>query len=226
MSVATHRAGGADPAGRGQGLAAGAGRHVEHPGAGRDAGGVEHALGRFAEPVLQRRPPAVPGLGGVLPLLAGGGLVLGQGRSPSVSSSFGTSSNWMGARSPADRGRFRLALRQTTTPHREATMGPCLADPAPGTWLVGHPAACAMRSGQGPKSISMPWSWPGGWIPTSRRRLAAWCWPRAWISGSSGSGLSSRSRLRSRRAASGCSASQRPAAGGRFGVRRGVPRVG
>ena len=58
-----HVAGRADPPGRGQRLLAGAGRHVEHPAAGPDSREVEHQLGRGAEPLADRRAPAVPGLG-------------------------------------------------------------------------------------------------------------------------------------------------------------------
>ena len=68
--------GGADPACRGQALPAGAGGYVEHAAAGGDPGGVEHPLGGGAEPIFDDRPPPVPRLGGVLPLRAGGDLVL------------------------------------------------------------------------------------------------------------------------------------------------------
>jgi hypothetical protein len=68
---------------------------------------------------------------------------------------------------------------------------------AEGRWLCllpGEPPASRPESvlGHRPKSSSMPCSWPGGRTSASRWSSAAWCRPSAWISGSSGSGLSSR----------------------------------
>jgi hypothetical protein len=68
--------GGTNAACCGQALPAGTGGYVEHPAARGDLGGVEHPLGRDAEPIFDDWPPPVPRLGGVLPLRAGGDLVL------------------------------------------------------------------------------------------------------------------------------------------------------
>ncbi len=94
-----------DPAGRGQGLSAGAGGDVQHAITGADLGGVEHLLGGGTQPRLDRRSPTVPGLGGVLPLDAGGRLegvgVKGGGhRISSVVGSFDPSRRALGPWSP------------------------------------------------------------------------------------------------------------------------------
>ena len=65
-----------DALGGPHGLAAGSRGDVEDAGSGPDSGEIEHQLGRFAQPVLERRSPRVPRLRGLLPLLAGRLLVL------------------------------------------------------------------------------------------------------------------------------------------------------
>ena len=71
-----HTAGGSDARRGLQRLVARASRHVEYPVARFDRGHVEHDLGCRPEPGTQQRTPVVPGLGGGLPLLAGGFLIL------------------------------------------------------------------------------------------------------------------------------------------------------
>ena len=66
-----HPPGRPHPAGRHQALAAGSGRDVQDAVAGPHLGHVEHDLGRLAEPPLDRRAPGRPGVGRLLPLLAG-----------------------------------------------------------------------------------------------------------------------------------------------------------
>ena len=83
--------------------------------AGGDAGRVEHPLRGRAEPVLDGRAPPVPCLGGVLPLLARGGLVRGRvergghGAPPSDSVTPGTGQNRSGTRQNAPGTSSRLA---------------------------------------------------------------------------------------------------------------------
>ena len=117
--------------------------------AGGDAGRVEHALGRRAEPVLQRRPPAVPGLGGVLPLPAGGGLVLDRIEAHRVPPRLGTSSNRWAPDRPADRGRFRPGSSPDDSVRRAATMGRGARIPGRWIWLAGTSCSAGSASWSG-----------------------------------------------------------------------------
>src|SRR5207248_1675782 len=73
-----HMPGGPNAARRGQRLTSRAGRHVEYAPAGSNAGTVEHYFSGRAEPVLQRRTPAVPCFSRLLPLLPSGRFEVGR----------------------------------------------------------------------------------------------------------------------------------------------------
>nr|WP_199234544.1 hypothetical protein [Kribbella sp. VKM Ac-2568] len=69
-----HAAGRPDQSRGGERLPTCSGSDIENAVTVADTGGAEHGSGRFTEPVLDRRPPSVPGLRGLLPLCAGGPL--------------------------------------------------------------------------------------------------------------------------------------------------------
>ena len=95
-----------------------------------------------ASHVVERGVPAVPGLGCVLPLLAGGRLVLQRVEAHQVLLGWFGAAHPYGARSGHDSGRFDLADRQTIG--GGARMGRW---DAPAPWLVGRDDAFARVSG-------------------------------------------------------------------------------